>query len=183
MIYPGRMLTADDVQLENGPSQPFPMVHIPNSSQSWVRPWPAPPPGRNSHRCPDPGSPTAGLAVGPDARVVPFTWPTPVSDLIRTGDVVDVLGAQDTATHARLIATNAVVVPVSAAAKAPGAGNDRVVLRRPSSRGRHCACRRKPGTGSDPDAALIAAEKRSTCWFTLRWPRLPSASAKKGSVC
>jgi hypothetical protein len=53
-----------------------------------------------------------------------------VGDLIRAGDVVDVVGAPDGGADARprLVAANAVVVLVSEPSKAPGAGNDRVVL-------------------------------------------------------
>ena len=53
-----------------------------------------------------------------------------VLDVIRTGDVVDVLAAAQAGddTQPRLLAAGAVVVLVSAAAKAPGAGGDRVVL-------------------------------------------------------
>ena len=51
-----------------------------------------------------------------------------VLDVIRPGDVVDVLGAPaaDTAAQPRMLAAAAVVVLVSAAAA--GHGNDRVVL-------------------------------------------------------
>ena len=73
----------------------------------------------------------AGLSVGPDARVVPLHLAdAAVLDLIRTGDVIDILGAASTDTDARpkVVATNAVVVLVSAKAKTLGASNDRVVL-------------------------------------------------------
>jgi Flp pilus assembly protein CpaB len=77
------------------------------------------------------GSRLAGLSAGPDARVVPLHLAdVAVLDLIRPGDVVDVLGAQsaDPDAHPRVVASNAVVVLVSAASTMPGAGNDRVVL-------------------------------------------------------
>lgn len=77
------------------------------------------------------GSRLAGLNAGPDARVVPVRLAdTAVLDVIRTGDVVDVLGVNqaDSDAQPRLLATGAIVVLVSAAAKAPGAGADRVVL-------------------------------------------------------
>ena len=50
--------------------------------------------------------------------------------VIRTGDVVDVLGAPaaDTDAHPRVVANNAVVVLVSPESTALGATNDRVVL-------------------------------------------------------
>jgi Flp pilus assembly protein CpaB len=77
------------------------------------------------------GSRLAGLAAGPDARVVPLRLAdAAVLDLIRPGDVVDVLGAVSGETDAepRVVATNAVVVLVSARQKSAGAGDDRVVL-------------------------------------------------------
>jgi Flp pilus assembly protein CpaB len=77
------------------------------------------------------GSRLTGLTTGPDARVVPLHLAdAAVLDLIRPGDVVDILGAPaaDADAHPRVVASNAVVVTVSTASKAPGAGNDRVVL-------------------------------------------------------
>ncbi len=77
------------------------------------------------------GSRLAGLSVGPDARVVPLHLAdTAVLDLIRPGDVVDILGAPsaDPDADPRVVANNAVVVLVSAASPQPGAGADRVVL-------------------------------------------------------
>ena len=77
------------------------------------------------------GSRLAGLAAGPDARVVPLHLAdAAVLDLIRPGDVVDVLGAVSAETDAepRVIAANAIVVLVSARQKSAGAGDERVVL-------------------------------------------------------
>jgi Flp pilus assembly protein CpaB len=77
------------------------------------------------------GSRLAGLAAGPDARVVPLHLAdAAVLDLIRPGDVVDVLGAVSAEADAepRVVATNAIVVLVSARQKSVGAGDDRVVL-------------------------------------------------------
>ncbi|HTY29069.1 MAG TPA: SAF domain-containing protein [Mycobacterium sp.] len=79
------------------------------------------------------GSRLAGLAAGPDARVVPLHLAdAAVLDLIRPGDVVDVLGAVSAETDAepRVIAANAIVVLVSARQKSEGvgAGDERVVL-------------------------------------------------------
>ena len=77
------------------------------------------------------GSRLAGLTVGADARVVPLRLAdSAVLDLIRTGDVVDVLGAPsaDAEAQPRLVAANAVVVLVSAESKTLGARDDRVVL-------------------------------------------------------
>ena len=77
------------------------------------------------------GSRLAGLAVGPQARVVPLHLAdAAVLDLIRPGDVVDVLGAvsADSDAEPRVVATDAVVVLVSAKQKTAGAANDRVVM-------------------------------------------------------
>jgi Flp pilus assembly protein CpaB len=73
--------------------------------------------------------------AGPDARVVPLRLAdAALLDLIRPGDVVDVLAA-DAATpggtdaeQPRVVATNAVVVLVSEGFTSPGRGDDRVVL-------------------------------------------------------
>ena len=82
------------------------------------------------------GSRLTELSAGRDARVVPLHLSdSAVLDVIRTGDVVDVLGAATSAAgggevHPRLIAANAVVVLVSADSNGRygGPGNDRVVL-------------------------------------------------------
>lgn len=72
----------------------------------------------------------AGLAAGPDARVVPLRPDDDaVLDVLRPGDVVDVLGAADEGrAPARVLAAQAVVVSVTAPAKAPGSAGGRVVL-------------------------------------------------------
>jgi Flp pilus assembly protein CpaB len=65
------------------------------------------------------GSRLTGLSVGPNARTVPVHLAdAAVLDLIRPGDVVDVLGAPsaDSTARPRLLAVGAVVVLVSAAA-------------------------------------------------------------------
>lgn len=77
------------------------------------------------------GSRLTGLSAGPDARVVPLHLADgAVLDIIRPGDVVDVLGAPaaEPDAHPRVVASNAVVVLVSPESKAPGPANDRVVL-------------------------------------------------------
>lgn len=77
------------------------------------------------------GSRLVGLSAGPDARVVPLHLAdAAVPDLIRAGDVVDVVGAPDAKPDVppRVLASNAVVVLVSNASRSPGASNDRVVL-------------------------------------------------------
>jgi len=74
----------------------------------------------------------AESVAGPDARIVPLPLADgAVLDLVRPGDVVDVLAAgSEAGAEARphLIATNAIVVLVSAKPKGAGNGSDRVVL-------------------------------------------------------
>ena len=75
----------------------------------------------------------AQSTAGPDARLVPLPLSdTALLDLVRPGDVVDVLAAptSDTGADAKpqVVATDAVVVLVSEKPKGAGAGRDRVVL-------------------------------------------------------
>lgn len=72
----------------------------------------------------------AESAAGPDARMVPIPLPdAALMDLLRPGDVVDIVAApSDESTEARLIATDAVVILVSAKDSGLGARNGRVVL-------------------------------------------------------
>jgi Flp pilus assembly protein CpaB len=77
----------------------------------------------------------AEATAGPNARVVPLRLSdAALLDLIRPGDVVDVLAADSTAPggsvaeQPRMVATNAVVVLVSEELASPGRGDDRVVL-------------------------------------------------------
>lgn len=77
------------------------------------------------------GSRLAESAAGPDSRIVPLHLAdAALLDLIRPGDVVDVLAASSTETDAEptVVATDAVVVLVSAQQKGPTSGSDRVVL-------------------------------------------------------
>lgn len=73
-------------------------------------------------------------AAGPNARIVPLHLDdTALLDLIRPGDVVDVLGAGTDAgagavAQPRVVATDAVVVLVSQKPSGAGSGGDRVVL-------------------------------------------------------
>ena len=74
----------------------------------------------------------AQSAAGPNARIVPLHLAdTALLDLVRPGDVVDVLAAPkddvDDATPL-VVATDAIVVLVSEKQKGPGTGGDRVVL-------------------------------------------------------
>jgi Flp pilus assembly protein CpaB len=76
----------------------------------------------------------AESAAGPNARIVPLRLDdSALLDLIRPGDVVDVLSAgADTETGADpqpvVVATDAVVVMVSAKPTGTGSGGDRVLL-------------------------------------------------------
>lgn len=71
----------------------------------------------------------AQSAAGPDARIVPLHLAdTALLDLVRAGDVVDVLAAADDDVDPRVVATDAIVVLVSEKPKGPGSGSDRVVL-------------------------------------------------------
>ncbi len=72
----------------------------------------------------------AESAAGPDARIVPLHLAdTALLDLIRPGDVVDVLAAATTDdADPHVVATDAVVVLVSEKQKGPGNSGDRVVL-------------------------------------------------------
>jgi Flp pilus assembly protein CpaB len=73
----------------------------------------------------------AESAAGPGARIVPVhPADSALTDLVRPGDVVDVVAASQTSppSAARVIATDAIVVLVSPKQKAQGATNDRVVL-------------------------------------------------------
>lgn len=77
----------------------------------------------------------AEATAGPDARIVPLNLAdSALIDLVRPGDVVDILAASEAESRtesqadARMVATNAVVVLVSAKQKVQAAGNDRVVL-------------------------------------------------------
>jgi Flp pilus assembly protein CpaB len=71
----------------------------------------------------------AQSAAGPDARIVPLHLAdTALLDLVRPGDVVDVLAAPDDDADPRVVATDAVVVLVSEKQKGPSTGGDRVLL-------------------------------------------------------
>lgn len=72
----------------------------------------------------------AEAAAGANARIVPVHLEeTAVLDLIRAGDVVDVLTAgNETGTRATVVASDAIVVLVSQKPSGAGNGTDRVVL-------------------------------------------------------
>jgi hypothetical protein len=76
----------------------------------------------------------AHATAGPDARIVPLHLAdAAVLDLLRPGDVVDVLAGADNSVdqvgqRPEVLATDAHVVLVSARLKAPAGGSDRVLL-------------------------------------------------------
>ena len=81
------------------------------------------------------GTRLAESTAGPGARIVPLHLADgALIDLVRIGDVVDVLAAPSTEAHpstpatSRVVATDAVVVLVSAKQKVQAADGDRVVL-------------------------------------------------------
>lgn len=130
-LSPGTPLTADDVRMENRSAATLPDgAHTDLAIIGSTLAGPA----RRGEVLTDArvlGPRLAGLSAGRDARVVPLHLAdAAVLDLIRSGDVVDILGAPSADANARprVIATNAVVVLVSATAKTIGSSNDRVVL-------------------------------------------------------
>jgi Flp pilus assembly protein CpaB len=73
----------------------------------------------------------AESAAGPDARIVPVhPADSALIDLVRPGDVVDVVAATEgsAVATAHVVATDAIVVSVSAKGKTQSTTNDRVVL-------------------------------------------------------
>ncbi len=129
-LSPGVQLTADDVVLEKHWT-----ATIPDGSQSTVDKIVGSTlagPARRGEVLTDVrllGPRLAQAAAGPDARVVPLHLAdTALLDLVRPGDVVDVLAAAGDDADPRVVATDAVVVLVSEKQKGPGAGSDRVVL-------------------------------------------------------
>jgi Flp pilus assembly protein CpaB len=129
-LSPGVELTADDVRVEKRSA-----ATLPDGSQSAVDKIVGSTlagPARRGEVITDVrllGPRLAQSAAGPDARVVPLHLAdAALLDLVRPGDVVDVLAASDDDAPPRVVATDAVVVVVSEKQKGPGAGGDRVVL-------------------------------------------------------
>ncbi len=131
-LSPGAELTAGDVRIENRltPS-------IPDGSQSNIETVVGSTltgPARRGEVLTDVrllGRRLAESAAGPDARIVPVhPADNALIDLVRPGDVVDVVAASEgsAAPNSHVVATDAIVVLVSARQKAQGATNDRVVL-------------------------------------------------------
>jgi len=132
-LGPGAELTADDVRLEKR-STPT----IPDGSQSDIDSVVGSTlagPARRGEVLTDVrllGRRLAESAAGPDARIVPVhPADAALTDLVRPGDVVDVVAASDSGNSQstpRVVATGAIVVLVSAKQKAQAATDDRVVL-------------------------------------------------------
>ncbi len=135
-LRPGSALTPDDVRLEKRLA-----TTVPDGSQAdlgAVVGSTLASPTRRGEVLTDVrllGSRLAESTAGPGARIVPLHLAdSALIDLVRVGDVVDVLAAPATdsqpATQAisKVVATDAVVVLVSAKQKVQAADSDRVVL-------------------------------------------------------
>lgn len=131
-LSPGITLTADDVRVESRSAATLPdgYQHVVADLIGSTLAGPA----RRGEVLTDVrvlGSRLAALTAGPDARVVPLHLAdAAVLDLIRPGDVVDVLGAVSAEADAqpRMVAAGAIVVLVSPKPKGVGSSDDRVVL-------------------------------------------------------
>ena len=131
-LSPGAELTADDVRLETRSA-----TTIPDGSQPDVGAVVGSTlagPARRGEVLTDVrllGRRLAESAAGPDARIVPIhPADSALIDLVRPGDVVDVVAAPEGSAQVtpRVVATDAIVVSVSAKPKAQSTGSDRVVL-------------------------------------------------------
>jgi Flp pilus assembly protein CpaB len=135
-LRPGAALTLDDVHLETRLA-----ATVPDGSQedlSAVVGSTLAGPTRRGEVLTDVrllGTRLAESTAGPGARIVPLHLAdSALIDLVRVGDVVDVLAAPATEPQptgqplSRVVATDAVVVLVSARQKAQAADSDRVVL-------------------------------------------------------
>lgn len=131
-LRPGAALTADDIRVEKHLSTAVPDGSL--TDPSLVVGAILAGPARRGEVLTDVrvlGPRLAEVSAGPDARIVPLHLADgAVTDLVRPGDVVDVLAAPATDSHAdaRAVATDAIVVSISAKQKTQAAGNDRVVL-------------------------------------------------------
>ena len=133
-LAPGVELTADDVRLETRMA-----ATVPDGSQSDVDTVIGATlagPARRGEVLTDVrvlGPRLAESVAGPDARIVPLPLAdSALLDMVRPGDVVDVLTAgaeaSGAASRPQLVATDAVVVLVSEKPTGAGNGTDRVVL-------------------------------------------------------
>jgi Flp pilus assembly protein CpaB len=131
-LAPGITITADDVTLLRRPAGTLPDGAV--TAVGTVVGATLAGPSRRGEVLTDArvlGSRLAGLSVGAEARIVPVhLTDTAVLDVVRPGDVIDILGAQsaDGAAHPRLLAAGVVVVLVSPAGAREGAGDGRVLL-------------------------------------------------------
>jgi Flp pilus assembly protein CpaB len=131
-LSPGAALTADDLRLEKRLTPT-----IPDGSQSDIDTIVGSTlagPTRRGEVMTDVrllGRRLAESAAGPDARIVPVhPVDGALADLVRPGDVVDVVAASETGSPstAKVVATGAIVVLVSPKQKAQAATSERVVL-------------------------------------------------------
>ncbi|OBF04180.1 flagellar biosynthesis protein FlgA [Mycobacterium sp. ACS4054] len=134
-LRPGAALTPDDVRLEKRLATTIPdgsLVDVRTVTGSTLAG-----PARRGEVLTDVrllGSRLAEVTAGPGARIVPLRLAdSALIDLVRVGDVVDVLAAPAASTETaqatpKVVATDAVVVLVSAKPKLQGADGDRVVL-------------------------------------------------------
>lgn len=131
-LSPGAKLAADDVRVERRLTST-----IPDGSQSDVNAVVGSAlagPSRRGEVLTDVrllGARLAESAAGPDARIVPVhPADNALIDVVRPGDVVDVVAAAEggNAAAPHVVATDAIVVSVSAKANGHSAAGDRVVL-------------------------------------------------------
>lgn len=135
-LTPGAALTSDDIHLEKRSTTTLPdgaqadLAAVIGSTLAG--------PTRRGEVLTDVrllGTRLAESTAGPGARIVPLHLADgALIDLVRIGDVVDVLAAPPTEAHpgtpatSKVVATDAVVVLVSAKQKVQAADGDRVVL-------------------------------------------------------
>lgn len=130
-LRPGTTLAASDVRVERRPVATIPDGTVADPARVLGATLAGP--ARRGEVLTDVrllGPRIAEAAAGPDARIVSLQPADgALVDLVRTGDVVDVLAAptSDTGARPRVIATRAVVVMVSEQRQGPGAA-DRTVL-------------------------------------------------------
>lgn len=131
-LGPGAKLTADDMRLEKRLT-----ATIPDGAQSDVSAVIGSTlagPARRGEMLTDVrllGPRLTDSAAGPNARIVPVhPADSALIDVVRPGDVVDVVAAAEGSNQGtpRVVATDAIVVSVSAKANAPSATGERVVL-------------------------------------------------------
>ncbi|MDR3663109.1 MAG: SAF domain-containing protein [Mycobacterium sp.] len=135
-LSPGSALTADDVVIESRSTPGVPDGAVRELTAAVGSTLAAP--ARRGEVMTDVrllGPRLAQAAAGPDARIVPLHLAdAALPDLLRAGDVVDVLAGPDNPgiaadqAPAEVIATDARVVLVSARLKSPTSADDRVVL-------------------------------------------------------